>query len=227
VNKYIPDLNFRRIYDSFDSPVTTIDCGQKCAPHNKNGKPICCDICEAVPAAYHIEWQFLQKNTKLWHEWQGGECKSDPEDPSILLSEAPEHQTLLACLGPAFCQRNYRAVSCRQFPFIPYVTADYRFLGLTYEWQFETTCWVINNLDQVTATYKREFITLFDELFALWQEEFDSYAILSEQMRDHFLKIKRRIPILHRNGGYYLLSPGSEQIARIKPDQFKKFAPYK
>ena len=227
MNKYIPDLDFRRIYDHFASPVIKIDCGQKCAPYNKNGKPFCCDICEAVPAAFHVEWQYLQKNTNLWHEWRGDECITNPEDPSIMLSETPEHQTLLACLGPAYCQRNYRAVSCRQFPFIPYVTADYRFLGLTYEWHFEQTCWVISNLNQVTSTYRSEFISLFDELFALWQEEFDSYAILSEQMREHFLKIKRRIPILHRNGGYFLLSPGSEHLARVSANQFKKFGPYK
>ena len=44
---------------------------------------------------------------------------------------------LLACQGPAHCQRPFRALSCRQFPFFPYITADDRFIGLAYEWEFE------------------------------------------------------------------------------------------
>jgi len=44
---------------------------------------------------------------------------------------------LLACLGLSQCQHDFRALSCQQFPFFPYVSADYRFLGLAYEWEFE------------------------------------------------------------------------------------------
>jgi hypothetical protein len=50
---------------------------------------------------------------------------------------------------------------------------------------------------------------------------------LSEEMREHFAGQKRRIPILHRNGGYYLLSPLSERLRRVRPDQFRQFGPYK
>jgi hypothetical protein len=130
-------------------------------------------------------------------------------------------------LGPANCQRQYRAVSCRQFPFFPYVTADYRFLGLTYEWHFEQSCWVISHMDLVTSAFRREFINTFDELFALWQDEFESYAVMSEQMRTHFKRSGRRIPILHRNGKNYLLSPGNERLTRVAPEEYKKFGPYK
>jgi hypothetical protein len=58
---------------------------------------------------------------------------------------------LLACLGPSRCQRDFRALSCRQFPFFPYATSAYRFIGLAFEWAFEDKCRVSSNLSQVTA----------------------------------------------------------------------------
>ena len=133
---------------------------------------------------------------------------------------------LLACKGPQECQRQHRLISCRQFPFFPYVTDDYRFIGLAYEWEFEATCWVISHLEQVTEAYRREFVQFYDELFTAWPAEFESYAALSEQMRCHFAGQKRRIPILHRRGGYYLLSPGSERLRRVAPERFRRFKAY-
>jgi hypothetical protein len=102
---------------------------------------------------------------------------------------------LLACLGPSQCQRDFRALSCRQFPFFPYVTSDYCFLGLAYEWEFEMKCWVISNLSHVTPKYREEFIRTYDRLFATFQEEFEQYAYHSERLRDHFVKQKRRFPL--------------------------------
>lgn len=227
MDEFTPHLNIRTLYDGFDVPVTAFDCGEKCAPHNPNGKPFCCDICCAVPVAYRQEWDYLQAHTDLWHLWRGDECPADPTDPAELHEQTPDHLLLLACQGPAHCQRPYRSTSCRQFPFFPYVTADYRFLGLAYEWEFESTCWVISHLDTVTQAYRREFVRTYDLLFALWQDEFESYAATSEEMRDHFAARRRRIPLLHRNGGYYLLSPKSERLARVSPGAFKRFGNYR
>ena len=86
---------------------------------------------------------------------------------------------------------------------------------------------MISNLAQVTETYRREFIATYDEIFAQWEEEFDSYAALSEMMREQFAARKRRIPILHRNGGAYLLSPGSERMRRVDPERLPRFGPYR
>ena len=219
-------IQVRQFYDQFDAAVVPLDCGQMCAPHNPTGKPFCCDICQAVPAAYHQEWAYLQPNTDLWHLWRGDECVENPEDPADLLADTPDTMVLLACLGPEQCQREYRALSCRQFPFFPYVTSDYRFLGLAYEWEFEVTCWVISNLAQVTMAYRQEFVQTYDDLFSIMLNEMDGYAAKSEEMRENFVARKRRIPLLHRNGGYYLLSPGSERLYRVSPDKFPRFYPY-
>lgn len=223
---FVPNINFRHLYDRFNAPVTALDCGKKCAPHNPSGKPFCCDICQAVPSAFHKEWDYLKQNTSLWHPWRGDECAEEPVDPNVLRDETPPHMQLLACKGPAHCERDFRAVSCRQFPFFPYITADDRFIGLAYEWAFEPTCWVISNLGAVTETYRKEFIQVYDELLAVWPDEYDSYANLSDLMREEFAAKKRRIPILHRNGGYYLLSPTSERLYKAAPKDFPRFGPY-
>ena len=221
------DEAIRAIYDGFDSPIAAFDCGSKCAPHNPSGKPFCCDICHAVPAAYESEWKYLKANTDLWHRWRGDECdRTAATEAAELKAATPKDMILLACLGPSRCEREFRALSCRQFPFFPYVTSDYRFLGLAYEWQFESKCWVISNLSEVTQKYRDEFIWTYDRLFALFQNEFENYAYHSEKLRAEFTGRKRRFPLLHRNGRTYLVSPANERLNRVDADELPKFGPY-
>jgi hypothetical protein len=220
--------DIRALYDGFHSPLAEFDCGRKCAPHNPSGKPFCCDICQAVPAAYKSEWDYLEQSTDLWHPWRGDECaETSPNDRARLKADTPKEMILLACLGPARCQREFRALSCRQFPFFPYVTSDYRFIGLAYEWHFESKCWVISNLACVTSKYRDEFVRAYDQLFAVFQDEFDHYAYHSELMRVHFGKNKQRFPLLHRNGKDYLLSPASERLRRVDVMSLPRFGVYR
>ena len=222
--------DIHELYTNFNAPIAGLDCGKMCAPHNPTGKPFCCDICAAVPAAHTSEWKALEPVTDLWHTWRGDECAEDPasaEDRSRLEASVPDGMILLACLGPQACQRPYRLLSCRQFPFFPYVTSDYRFLGLSYDWEFENSCWVISNLGQVSETYREEFVATYDKMFALFQDEFDNYAARSEEMREVFAEQRRRIPLLHRNGGFHLISPASERMQRVDPSRMPQFNPYK
>jgi hypothetical protein len=228
------DLNtedIRALYAGFDTPITDLDCGQICAPHNPSGKPFCCDICHAVPAAYPSEWDTLQSVTDLWHVWRGDECKEGDDEPASrrvrIESETPSGMLLLACLGPDRCERNNRLISCRQFPFFPYVTSDYRFLGLAYDWEFENKCWILSNLGRVSEVYRESFVRTYDYIFALFQDEFDSYALRSEEMREHFASKRRRIPLLHREGGYRLISPNSERARRVNTSQLPRFGVYR
>lgn len=210
-------MDVRQVYEQFDEPVTGVDCGVMCAPHNPAGVPFCCDICHAVPAAYRQEWTYLRRHTDLWHVWRGDECAQEVADDSKdLRGETPENMLLLACKGAAHCQRKFRALSCRQFPFFPFITSDFRFIGLAYDWAFEGSCWVIGNLGLVREAFCREFVQAFDRLFELWPEELEGYAVHSEKMREYFAHKRRRIPILHRRGGLYLLSPGSERMRKYQ-----------
>src|SRR6266498_1214807 len=50
-------------------------------------------------------------------------CDISPADAATQLkSDTPKEMILLARLGPSRCEREARALSCRQFPFFPYVT---------------------------------------------------------------------------------------------------------
>ena len=227
MNPEIPRLDFQNQYAHFDAPICDVDCGAMCAPHNPSGKPFCCDICQAVPALYNQEWEYLKENTTLWKPWQGNECPETQERIQELKASTPENMLLGACLGPQQCQRKYRAISCRQFPFFPYITEDYRFIGLAYEWAFEESCWVINNLHRVQPAYRQEFINTYDHIFNLWPNEMNNYADLSAEMREEFIKQHRRIPILHRNGMDYLLSPASDTCHRTDLSHYRKFGFYK
>ena len=220
--------DIRELYDRFSSPIAALDCGKKCAPHNPTGKPFCCDICHAVPAAYKSEWNYFEPNTNLWHKWRGDECANTTQpERSELKANTPRNMVLLACLGPSQCERDFRALSCRQFPFFPYVTSDYRFAGMTYEWEFENKCWVISNLSEVTQKYRYEFIETFDRLFALFQSEFENYAYHSERLRAFFSRQRRRFPLLHRNGQAYRVSPTSERMQRVNLRELPAFGPYR
>src|SRR5512138_200222 len=100
--------DIRELYERFHSPIAELDCGRKCAPHNPSGKPFCCDICQAVPAAYKSEWQYLKPTTDLWHKWRRDECpETTSEEIARLEADTPESMLLLACLGPAQCQRDF------------------------------------------------------------------------------------------------------------------------
>ncbi len=225
---YLPRLDIRQMYNRFDAPLVADDCGKLCAPHNPSGKPFCCDICQAVPAAYQQEWEYAQGHTGLWHAWRGDECEQGEMNADQLRSSTVQHMLLLACHGPERCQRRFRLVSCRQFPFFPYVSSDYRFLGLAYDWEFEEQCWVISHLDQVRRNFREEFVRTYDRIFADWQEDFDGYAQLSQEMREHYASMRRRFPLLHRNGGNYLVSPGNERMRRFDPSSsYRRFGFYR
>jgi hypothetical protein len=222
--------DLRALFDGFASPIAKLDCGKKCAPHNPNGKPFCCDICHAVPAAYKSEWTYFESTTDLWHLYRGDECNASDlpnAGRAVPDSDLPSGMVLLACLGPERCQRDHRALSCRAFPFFPYITADYRFLGLACEWEFESTCWVISNLGAVTDKYRAEFIRAFDFLLANFDDVFENYTTHSVRLRANYSSKRRRFPLLHRNGRAYLVSPSSERMQRVDPIFLPSFGFYR
>ncbi len=176
--------------------------------------------------SYKPEWQYLKTSTSLWHLWRGDECPDEPVDPSELLEDTPEHLLLLSCRGPAQCEREFRSLSCRQFPFFPYITSDYRFIGLAHDWEFESECWILSHLDQVSLDYRREFVQTFDLVFSYWMDDFNSYVALSEEVRAYYASIRRRIPLLHRNGRDYLISPSSEKLVKISLSDLKTHSLY-
>ncbi len=225
-----PD-EIKRFYENFDTPIAHFDCGEKCAPHNEDGKPFCCDICHAVPTAYACEWEYLIHNTGLWHVWKSEQCTDTPEEAAAeverLSKETPDTMVLMECLGPDQCQRDYRALTCRQFPFFPYIDSQGNFLGISHYWEYEEVCWVINHLEVVTLEYIQQFVQAFEFIFSRMPDEFENYKTHSEVTRDEMIEKKRALPLLHRNGYAYKISPHNEKMRRVSADRFPKFGPYK
>lgn len=216
-------IDFRDLYRNFQAPIADFDCGDRCAPYNERGVPFCCDLRHAVPAAYQEEWEYLEKNTDLWRPW----IPENEEIAAELQAQTPPGQVLIACLGHLHCQRDFRSLTCRAFPFYPYVTLQGEFIGLSYYWQYEDRCWVINHLDAVSSQYRLAFMRVFDQLFEQMPEEKATYRYHAIVMRRVFGRKHRAIPLLHRNGKAYKLSPGNGRMRRCRLDQFPKFGPYR
>ena len=214
---------FATLYAQFCSPITELDCGKKCAPYNKNGVPFCCDTDHTVPTAYLEEWQYLENATDLWHLW----CAEDDQENERLLSVTPEGQTLIACLGHEHCQRDFRSITCRAFPFFPYLSEEDQFLGLSYYHDYRDRCWVISNLDAVSLEYRQEFITAYELIFEQMPGERENFRYHAQVMRSIHAKSRRTIPLLHRNGENYRVSAGTGELLPLNQGKFPKFGVYK
>jgi len=217
------EMNFAALYARFEAPIAALNCGDKCSPYNENGVPFCCDIHHAVPTAYKAEWDYLKRNTDLWHLWQS----SDPGETAKLQNEAPKRQVLIACLGYEQCQRGFRSITCRAFPFFPYIDREGQFIGLSYYWEYEDRCWVISNLRIVSPDYRAEFIAAYDSIFENMPEEYENFRYHSIIMRRFFGRRHRAIPVLHRNGSVYKITPRNGRRRKVAVDKLPKFGPYK
>jgi hypothetical protein len=218
----LPHDAIESIYRNFESPLATLDCGRKCSPYNQNGVPFCCDTRHAVPTAYHSEWLLLEANTDLWHPWQD----SDQEETARLRAETPDGLVLIECLGHQVCQREYRSIVCRAFPFFPYVNSSNLFIGLTYYWEYEDRCWVISNLEVVTQKFILQFVLTYDHIFAEQPGELENFRYHSDVMLQEFAGRGEDIPILHRDGGIFQIAPEDESMHQVEPDDLPKFGPY-
>lgn len=215
-----PD-DFAQIYAAFDGPISHFDCGEKCAPYN-GGVPICCDTRHSVPTAYHEEWTYLQENTDLWHLW----APENQADFDRLAAEAGSELVLIECQGAARCQRDYRSLVCRSFPFFPYIDSSGQVLGLSVYWEYEDRCWVISNLDRVSDDYRAAFIQAHERLFTLKPGEKNNFVSHSARMREVFAAEDRAIPLLHRDGNAYALDPRTEALRPQAAGRFPKHGPY-
>jgi hypothetical protein len=214
-------INVEKNYDDFDSSISMINCGERCAPYNDYGVPFCCDISQMIPTAYDFEWEYLRVNTNLWRIWEAD------EENAHLNDQVPEGQVMIACLGYRFCEREFRSFTCRAFPFFPYIQLSGEFIGLSYYWEFEDLCWVISNLQSVSDEFRKQFINFYDGLFKEKPEEHENFRSYSIDMRRIYGRRHRSIPLLHRDGINYLCTPKDGNLTPCGPDQFPKYGPFK
>lgn len=199
-----------------------MDCGERCAPHNEGGRPFCCDTRHAVPTAYCVEWQYLKNHSDLWRLWQG----ETQAETARLTQETPPGLVLIECRGHQTCQRDFRSLTCRAFPFFPYIDSRGNFLGLAYYREYRQRCWVISHLAEVTQEFKTQFCTAYEMLFERMPEEKENFAAHSAEMRKVYARSRQRIHILGRDGKAYAVSPKSEAMAEILIRDLPRYGVY-
>jgi len=220
----VPNIKFEEyesIYAGFEAPISKFDCGQYCAPHN-GGVPVCCNTVHCIPVAPRAEWKFLRSRSDLWHTY-----KPKTTGEQKIKDELPYDIILMECKGAALCERENRSLSCRTFPFFPYITKDYTFVGLSVYWHFEEMCWVMSNLQIVERQFIDEFVSTFELLFRRVPGELETFRDYSATMRRAFSRMKRTIPLVGRDGLYYNIAPSSGQLTPVKVETFAKYGPYK
>jgi hypothetical protein len=72
-----------------------------------------------------------------------------------------------------------------------------------------------------------EFISAYDMLFTKIPEEKVNFSYHSGRMRQLFSRKRRAIPLLHRNGGVYKVTPRNGRMRRVGPEKLPKFGPYR
>ena len=211
---------YTRIYNIFESPVAKYDCGKKCGALN-GGTPICCDADYAVPVLQTQELKCLKGRSDMWRPTR-------PRDAAgkAIADDLADDYTTAACKGAKLCERENRALACRAFPFFPYITRQKEFIGLSYYWDYESTCWVISNLRIVEKDFIDEFVRVFEILFAEDEGEFVSFRDHSATMRRVFSRRNRPIPLIGRDGRFRKVLPHGAGIVDAEAAEFPAHGPY-
>ena len=214
-----PD-DYARIYRNFESPVMRFDCGRMCAPLN-GGEPVCCSTENAVPVVNKAEWKLLKSRTDLWHKFV-------PRDAAgrDIVDELEKSCLAVECKGARHCERENRSLSCRTFPFFPYITKERKFIGLSVYWTFEDRCWVISNLRRVDRRFVDEFVAAYEAVFRADPHEFDVMRDWSATMRRVFSRWDRHIPVIGRDGRWLRVMPHGGKIKKAKKKHFIRHSPF-
>jgi hypothetical protein len=216
------DYSFEQIYYGFSLPLSEIDCGMKCGPFNEYGVPVCCDINILVPAAYHKEWVYLKNNSDLWQLWHS----PLPEQKNELNNDLQGGQVLLECKGYQHCQRNYRTITCRAFPFYPYLASRDEFAGMAYYQDFREQCWIISNLDVVSLAYKKEFQKTFQDLFDFYPNTRRDYFEYSIHARKKAALSGQNLILLDFSGKVFRVDPDNEELIECHYNDLDAFGPF-
>ncbi len=186
--------NFEKLYQILKSPVCDFDCGELCSKNN-NGVPVCCEVNVVVPILYKEEYDYLCSNSTLWKKF-----KPKSDDDHELLEDCGYDDIAAVCKGHKNCDRDYRSLVCRTFPFYPFIDEEGVFIGLTYNYDFEAKCIIVGNCDIVSKTYLRELIEAWNYIFSLDEEEFEGHYNISREIEVKRKKEKKVLHILNIEG---------------------------
>lgn len=222
MNKGLDKEIFRDLYRGFDMPLCEIDCGSKCGPYNDYGVPVCCDIHQVIPSAFELEWRYLRENTDLWKPWSSSTDLDDQELEEGIL----DGQVLLQCKGYRDCEREFRSLTCRAFPFYPYLDSTGGLRGLAYYPEFRFGCWILSNLDVVEQSFKEAFQWVFQRVFELYPYYRQNFIEYSEYERYKAAKENEMIVLLGFAGDVRLIDPVTEEDNPVQYSDLRAYGPF-
>ncbi|MBT3351331.1 MAG: hypothetical protein HOC91_17105 [Nitrospinaceae bacterium] len=206
--------DFKELYREFESAPSVFDCGKKCSPFN-DGEPFCCDSGWVVPIAFPEEWAYLEKKTNLWHEFRPR--NSDEFD---LMEEIDQEESVfIECRGVKFCERDNRSISCRTFPFEPYLDTKGNFIGIVYNRVMADKCYLVDRHSAVTKGFIKTFMRFFEKFFVMLPSERELYLEQSRIYRNQMSRKKLPLVVLTEKGPWEAAYRGGKLIAPwTKPD---------
>ena len=183
-------LNWGVLYRRLSAPLCDFDCGQLCAPANK-GIPACCDNADCPPVLFTEELRWLRARTEQWRKRRAVSPHQKKDDREI-----EDYIVYAMCRGVESCKRRFRSLTCRFFPFEPYIDEKDRFQGLTWIYRCEHLCPLIGSRRyRINQQYVNQSIDLWKTLFALFPGERDCYCDESRKLRHRFAGEKRKIRV--------------------------------
>jgi hypothetical protein len=185
MNRKLTEKQLKRFYRLLSVPMTDFDCGSKCAPDN-DGVPYCCDREQVTPVLFRDEYR--------WHREQGTFWKKMPiktKQEKKLVEETCTYNVFSLCPGVKNCRRTLRSLSCRMFPFEPFLDKKGSVIGLVYQDGDNERCPLIGKSRRF---YNQAYIS---NAIRVWQELVDTFP---EEKEMYLRESRRRKRLATRTG---------------------------
>lgn len=168
------------------APMISFDCGRFCVKANRGG-PLCCDQKKFIPLLFKAEYRLLKERGQLWTR-----MPVITKAEKKLVEDICDYNVFCLCQGVKSCRRSLRSLSCRAFPFEPFVNADGKVIGIVFQYEKKEKCPLIGMPESVfNPRYIRNSIIFWQEIIDIIPEEKDLFIDES----------RKRIRRAKRNGG--------------------------
>ncbi len=185
MKRKLTEKQLKRFYRLLSVRMTDFDCGSKCAPEN-NGVPYCCDREQVTPVLFRDEYRWHRKRGAFWKKMPI-KTKKDKK----LVEETCTYNVFSLCPGGESCRRTLRSLSCRMFPFEPFLDEGGTVTGLVYQDGENERCPLVGKPRRL---YNQAYIS---NAIRVWQELVDTFP---EEKEMYLRESRRRKRLATRKG---------------------------
>ncbi len=185
MKRKLTEKQLKRFYRLLSVRMTDFDCGSECAPEN-NGLPYCCDREQVTPVLFRDEYRWHRKRGAFWKKMPI-KTKKDKK----LVEETCTYNVFSLCPGGESCRRTLRSLSCRMFPFEPFLDEKGTVTGLVYQDGENERCPLVGKPRHL---YNQDYIS---NAIRVWQELVDTFP---EEKEMYLRESRRRKRLVTRKG---------------------------